>query len=175
MRIAIFGSAFNPPTIGHKDAIIYLLETDQVDKVLLVPSFAHAFGKDMLEYEVRLELLTAFVQDLDRPEVELLAIEHEICQASRPVYTYDLLRHLQENQFKDDTLAFVIGPDNLKNWHKFYQADSILENWQRIVVPERIAVRSTQVRNAIASAQSIEYLVTKRVKNTIIEHHLYLP
>ena len=45
MNVAIFGSAFDPPTLGHADAVQFLLETKKFDQVWLVPSFRHAFAK----------------------------------------------------------------------------------------------------------------------------------
>ncbi|MEF1220429.1 nicotinate-nicotinamide nucleotide adenylyltransferase, partial [Photobacterium damselae] len=47
-QIAIFGSAFNPPTLGHLSVLERL---SQFDKVLVLPSYAHAWGKVMLDYE----------------------------------------------------------------------------------------------------------------------------
>ncbi|TRY29891.1 nicotinate-nicotinamide nucleotide adenylyltransferase [Aliiglaciecola sp. M165] len=173
MRVAIFGSAFNPPTRGHLDALHYLLESTNVDKILLVPSFAHAFGKDMLEYDTRLALLDEFQRDINLSQVEVFAIEHTLSDGSKPVYTYDLLQHLQNNQLKEHQLFFVIGPDNLKNWHKFYQADNILKQWGRIVVPERVAVRSTAVREAITAGKPLDQLVTNGVAKFIAANHLY--
>lgn len=173
MRIAIFGSAFNPPTLGHLDAIQYLLDSQDVDKVMLVPSYAHAFGKNMLDYTERLNLLEQFILDINHQKVELLAIEHTISDDVRPVYTFDLMDYLQTHHFSDDDLMFVVGPDNLKNWHKFYRAQNILGRWQRLVVPERINVRSTQVREYVANGRSIQQLTTKRVADFISKNHSY--
>ncbi len=47
-KIAIFGSAFNPPSLGHKSVIESL---SHFDLVLLEPSIAHAWGKNMLDYQ----------------------------------------------------------------------------------------------------------------------------
>lgn len=42
-RIAVMGSAFNPPSLGHKDVVEQALT--QCDQVWLVPAFRHAWGK----------------------------------------------------------------------------------------------------------------------------------
>ncbi|HIB77351.1 MAG TPA: hypothetical protein EYO58_06995 [Flavobacteriales bacterium] len=41
--IAVFGSAFNPPHLGHMDVVRQCLS--HVDQVLIVPSARHPFGK----------------------------------------------------------------------------------------------------------------------------------
>ena len=58
-KIAVFGSAFNPPSLGHKSVIDSL---SHFDLVLLVPSISHAWGKQMLSYEIRCELIDAFIR-----------------------------------------------------------------------------------------------------------------
>ncbi len=173
MKIAIFGSAFNPPTLGHCDAINYVLEQGY-EQVWLVPSFQHAFGKQMLCYEARLNLLNAFQEDLANPAVKVCAVEQHIARDEQPVYTWDVLNHLQQTH-PESEFAFVIGPDNQVNWHKFYKADEITQRWQVIAVPERQAIRSTLVRQAINENRPIAQLVTPSVANLIITKKHYRP
>ena len=60
-KIAIFGSAFNPPSLGHKSVIESL---SHFDLVLLEPSIAHAWGKNMLDYPTRCKMVDAFIKDM---------------------------------------------------------------------------------------------------------------
>ena len=85
MNIAIFGSAFNPPTLGHADAIAWLTESGQFDQIWLVPAFKHAFAKDMLDYRKRIALLAKFVTDLANQTVFSHPIEHLISRNDQPV------------------------------------------------------------------------------------------
>ncbi|MEO0340916.1 MAG: nicotinate-nicotinamide nucleotide adenylyltransferase [Bacteroidota bacterium] len=175
MRVAIFGSAFNPPTKGHRDAVASLLEVERsFDEVLLIPSYTHAFGKSMLDYDLRIEMLKTFVDDLAIEKVKAFPIEHKLAKNDLPVYTYDLLEHLQAHYFPKDQLSFAIGPDNQLNWDKFYKADEIKAQWSLTVVPERQPIRSTLVRNCLQSGQSIEELVTPSVNRLIKEKGLYV-
>ena len=106
-RIAVMGSAFNPPSLGHKDVVEQALK--QCDQVWLVPAFRHAWGKKMAAYQQRCEMVDLFVQDIADPRVSLCAIEHEIA-SDKPVYSYDLLAALQARIQTDDQLLLVIGP-----------------------------------------------------------------
>lgn len=171
--IAIFGSAFNPPTKGHADAINYLLQEREFNQIYLVPSYSHAFAKQMLDYSIRTELLDAFVSDLQLANVNALAVEHEIATPDTPVYTYDLLNYLSETRFKDAKLTFVIGPDNQANWHKFYKSNEIIDNWGLCVVPERIKVRSSLVRSALTHQEPVSDMLTHTVEQIISRKQLY--
>jgi nicotinate-nucleotide adenylyltransferase len=180
MNIAVFGSAFNPPTRGHKDAIEYVLKHgDQVDAVFLVPAFKHAFAKHMADYDTRLHMLKLFVQDINDARVTALSIEHQIQKDSdTPVYTFDVLSFIQSNLYPEAKLSFVIGPDNKANWHRFYKAQEIEKIWSLIEVPERIAVRSTSVRETIGANLEIKNLeiksmVTPRVASFLKDSGLY--
>lgn len=46
-RIAIIGSAFNPPHLGHKDIIEPSYK--DYDEILLIPSYRHVFGKNRVQ------------------------------------------------------------------------------------------------------------------------------
>lgn len=171
MKTAIFGSAFNPPTLGHLDAIQSTLEQDY-EQVWLVPSWQHAFGKSMLEYSVRLKMLQRFVSDFAAGNVSICDVEPHIAQPGVPVYTWDVLNHLQ-SEYPSRQFGFVIGPDNLANWHKFHKATEIQARWPLVTVPERRAIRSTHVRNALATDKLIDNLVTPSVRDFIETNQLY--
>ena len=63
-RVAVFGGAFNPPHLAHVFAVTYLLGREDVDKVWLMPTSAHVFGKDMAPLEDRIEMLQDVVASL---------------------------------------------------------------------------------------------------------------
>lgn len=93
-KIAVFGSAFNPPSLGHKSVIESLTH---FDRVLLLPSIAHAWGKQMLEYSARCELVDAFIEDLQVDNVERSTIEESLYSPESSVTTYAVLEALELN------------------------------------------------------------------------------
>ncbi|RCU48749.1 nicotinate-nicotinamide nucleotide adenylyltransferase [Corallincola holothuriorum] len=169
-KIAVFGSAFNPPTRGHQDAISQL--TEQGFEVWLVPSFKHAWGKEMASYEVRCEMVAAFIGDLDNPAVQLMAIEDQLQQADKPIYSMTLMEHLQR-AYPAASFALAVGPDNANNFSSFHRSDELLANWPLVVVNERAPIRSTLVRARIANDEDISQWVTPAVRDVIHQHQLY--
>jgi nicotinate-nucleotide adenylyltransferase len=168
-KIAVFGSAFNPPSLGHKSVIESLTH---FDLVLLVPSIAHAWGKSMLDYLIRCQLVEAFIDDLTMTNVELCRLEEQIVQPGQSVTTYQLLEALQL-RYPDDSLTFVVGPDNLLNFAKFANYRDILNKYQVLACPEKIKVRSTDIRQRLAENQSVEELTTLRVATLLQNQSLY--
>ncbi|MBD1558769.1 nicotinate-nicotinamide nucleotide adenylyltransferase [Vibrio sp. S9_S30] len=168
-KIAIFGSAFNPPTLGHKSVIESLTH---FDKVLLVPSYAHAWGKEMVDFGIRCQMVEGFISDIAQSNVELSQIEESLYRPEESVTTYALLEAFQET-YPDAELTFVIGPDNFYNFSKFYRAYEITKRWSVMTCPEKISVRSTLIREKLAQNESISALTTRSVNNFLRKHVLY--
>lgn len=163
--IAVFGSAFNPPHRGHEDVIKQVLSC--VDCVLLVPSYCHAFGKQMAPYEQRLAMTKAMATGLHHSlgaslnssvhgvgRIQVSDIERKISEknfADQAIYTYDVL-HALEQENPHASLIFVLGPDNAEpaTWDKFYRSQDILDRWGTWVAKEMVPVRSTAIRHTLA-------------------------
>ncbi|WGV98424.1 nicotinate-nicotinamide nucleotide adenylyltransferase [Vibrio sp. YMD68] len=168
-KIAVFGSAFNPPSLGHKSVIESLAH---FDRVLLLPSISHAWGKDMLKYDIRCQLVDAFIQDLSVENAQRSTIEEELFQPGCAVTTFAVLDALQKKH-PDSELTFVLGPDNLFNFSKFYKAEEILQRWSLLACPERVKVRSTDIREKLTHGSSIEGLTTQKVAFLLKELSVY--
>jgi len=155
--VAVFGSAFNPPHRGHEDVIKQALQ--HVDHILLVPSYCHAFGKQMAPYEQRLAMTEAMAVSLSGSlnrsgRIRVSDIEHTLSEQKsigEAIYTYDVLRAIEEEN-PNASLIFVLGPDNAEpaTWDKFYRSQEILDRWSTWVAKERVPVRSTSIRQALA-------------------------
>lgn len=167
--IAIFGSAFNPPSLGHQSVITRLAH---FDKVLLLPSFSHAWGKQMLDYDARCKLVEAFIEDMSQDNLELSTLEKEIAVGSEAITTFAVLEAL-EKQHPDANLTFVVGPDNFLNFGKFFKADEIMQRWQVLACPETVKVRSTQIREQIINGHTISHLTTTKVARMLDENKWY--
>ena len=167
--VAVFGSAFNPPHRGHEDVVKQALAC--ADHILLVPSYCHAFGKQMAPYEQRLAMTEAMAvslsHSLDAPlnaplngsvngfgRIQVSDIERKLSEqkaADEAIYTYDVLRAIEEEN-PNASLIFVLGPDNAEpaTWDKFYRSQDILDRWGTWVAKEIVPVRSTSIRHTLA-------------------------
>ncbi|OEE20479.1 nicotinate-nicotinamide nucleotide adenylyltransferase [Vibrio cyclitrophicus ZF205] len=168
-KIAIFGSAFNPPSLGHKSVIDSLAH---FDKILLVPSIAHAWGKEMLDFDTRCQLVEAFISDLLLDQVELSLVEKGLFTPGESVTTYAVLSQLQK-QHPEAELTFVIGPDNFFKFSSFYKSDEITERWSIMACPEKVKIRSTDIRHALQNGSNVAKLSTKSVTRILQDSELY--
>jgi nicotinate-nucleotide adenylyltransferase len=157
-QIAVFGSALNPPHRGHEDVIIQILQ--HTNSVILIPSYKHAFGKQMMPYHFRMKMVEAMISEMHIGEkVRVSDIEKRLANSlptNQPIYTYDVL-HAMEQELNNNQLTFVVGPDNAdpNTWKKFYKADAIIQRWNIWAAEERINVRSTLIRQKLAQGVTL--------------------
>ena len=156
IKLGVFGSAFDPPTLGHLDVLQQAAICH--DCILLVPSAFHAFGKNSLPFSLRLQMLRYFIDDADADcPLEVCGMEAELLgkNPSRPVYTYDLMEALTSKYKGKANISFIRGPDNAnpETWSRFYRSKEIEEKWPVFTATERIAIRSSDVREIFGSSK----------------------
>ncbi|WP_407333835.1 nicotinate-nicotinamide nucleotide adenylyltransferase [Enterovibrio sp. 27052020O] len=157
-KIAIFGSAFNPPSLGHLSVVQRLAH---FDSVLLVPSYSHAWGKKMADFTKRCQWVKGFINDANCTNLAI-CLDEEMLGEDGAVTTWALLCHIQ-NQYPKSELTFVLGPDNFLSFSKFYRAQDILNRWNVLACPETIPVRSTEIRKRLEKGLDISDLTTPSV------------
>jgi nicotinate-nucleotide adenylyltransferase len=110
---AVFGGSFNPPHLGHAQAIQGLLKNPGVNKVLVMPSYGTPLKKVSVTFDQRLEMARLAFRSISQVEVSNFEQTH------RTQFTWQLLEQLAP---QSSDLAFVIGTDQfakLDQWAKF--------------------------------------------------------
>ena len=124
MRVAVYDGSFNPPHVAHAMVASWLLWTDMVDEVWMVPVFRHAFegihGKKLAPYSMRVDWCRLLQTDVD----ERISVSEIESTLPTPSYSIDTLCALQE-QFPEHQFRLVIGADVVPDLPKW-------KNWSRI-------------------------------------------
>ncbi len=181
MRVAIFGGSFNPPHVAHVLACALVLAVEDVDRVLVVPTYRHPFAKALAPYDDRVAMCELAVGGLTG--VEVSRVEEELGGESRTLRT---LEHLAA-QHPEWGLRLVIGADILAETPKWFGFDAITRLAPPLVLaragvdapgagpPLLPDVSSTQVRAAIARGawDEVEKLLPRRVLARVRETGLY--
>ena len=172
-EIALFGGSFDPPHVGHLLAAEYVLATEPVDELWLVPVFEHPFGKKFAaSYDDRVMLCEKLGFKVSRAE-----------QESGHARTVDLLDHLRQ-KYPQHRWALVLGTDldrELPQWKNFERVQQLARiiNLHRggftqgeVTLPE---VSSTHVRALLKQGGDASKLVPKAVLDAIRAKGLYQP
>jgi nicotinate-nucleotide adenylyltransferase len=174
MKVAVFGGSFNPPHVGHVLACALVLSTEDVDRVLVVPAYKHAFAKALVSFEDRARMCELAMASM--PQVEVSRVEQELGGESLTIRT---LEHLAQAH-ADWRLRLVIGADILPETPRWASFDRVQELASLIVLgragvdaatappallPE---VSSTNVRTAIARGAWAE--LAGLVPRAVLDH-----
>jgi len=116
-RICLFGGSFNPPHVGHVMATAWALSTLPIDALWWVPTWKHAFGKDLAPWDARLAMARAAVTPFG-DAVRVSDIEGELGGESRTIDTVLAL----ETRHPDVRWSLLIGADlvpELPRWKRW--------------------------------------------------------
>jgi len=180
-KVAIFGGSFNPPHLAHVLAVTVVLATEEIDRVLVVPTFKHPFAKPLAPYEDRVEMCALAMGWL--PRVEVSRVEEELGGESRTLRTLEHLRAANP----DWAMRLVMGADLLLEAPRWFRFDAIQALAPPLVVgrvgvetpgaPPAVlpAISSTDVRTKIAAAkwEELAHLVPRDVLALIRARRLY--
>lgn len=189
-QIALFGGSFNPPHVAHQMVCLVILETCEVDAVWMVPTYRHAFAKELADFDARVAMCELLARPLGS-RVEVSRIECEI--AAHKSRTLDTLLELRERH-PETRFRLVIGADILAETGKWYRWPDVEALAPPIVVGrsgysdvdrsqlgaaydviglDLPTVSSTEVRARLAECRSGVPLLSRPVMKYIAERGLY--
>lgn len=156
VRVAVYGGSFDPPHVAHRAAVRLVASLGEIDRVLVVPVFEHAFDKSLASFEHRVTMCELCM--LDIPNVEVSRLESTL---QRPNFTLNTLQALSAAH-PEYRLRLVVGADVLQEAAKWHRFDDVVElapllPLGRVGVPSDAApapvlpdVSSTEIRKALA-------------------------
>ncbi|CAI8808794.1 nucleotidyl transferase family protein [Methylocaldum szegediense] len=155
-RIAAYGTAADPPHLGHMDCLAQLLALDY-DLVYFLLSAGHAFGKTMKPFASRLAMAQMLIAERFPGEqrIRVSGLEGEIARSTpdERVYSIDVLEHLRRLHPQAE-LHLALGPDNAapEVLRRFKDYQRLAEEFGLVTLEERVHVRSTWIRAELGRA-----------------------
>lgn len=192
MKVGLFFGSFNPIHVGHLILANHILGEAKLDQLWFVVSPHNPLKdkKTLLADHHRLAMVELAIADNENFRAS--NVEFKLPQ---PNYTVVTLAALKE---KHPTYEFsiIMGEDNLRTIHKWYNYEQILENYPIIVYPRihnsgeefqeegistitllkevpMMDISSTFIRKAIKEKKSVKYLLTDAVYEYIDKMNFY--
>lgn len=188
-NIGLYFGSFNPIHYGHLILANYIVENTSVDRVCFVVS-PHNPLKDkniLIDDTIRLELVRLAIED--NPLFFVSDVEFSL---PKPSYTINTLQHLK-TLYPHNTYSLIMGQDNLENFDKWKDYNTILNNYDiyvyprentkyqplqtnkhiHLLTPPLINISSSYIRALIKNEKSIRYLLPEKVRERINTLSLY--
>lgn len=187
-NIAVYGGAFNPPTLWHEKVISGILTSTQVEKIILAPDGYRLDKNYGISQKKRQEILYIFYESLLKKWLNVELETHFLeGNNGRFTDTVSVDKHFQEK------LGFapyhIFGSDVvewMKNWsgntHQYIEKKlkklfvsrpgyslklDEIENYMLADIPDLIEISSTVVREMLAVRQDVSHIISPEISNFI--------
>lgn len=197
IEVAILGVAADPPHNGHIQLAQHVLNNSGViEKVWMMPPYAHMYGKKMASPEDRFEMCK-LAAEKDR---RITAFKYEIENKLAGETYFFFKKLLADKEYTDkNEFSMIIGLDNANSFHKWVNYKYLERMVRFIVVPRKgverdpkvdwylrpphifmkeetdiMEISSTQVRDMLKNEDpNINKFLDPKVVQYIKEHNLY--
>ena len=189
-EIGLYFGSFNPIHIGHLVIANFLVEFTSIDELWFVvsPHNPHKKKTSLLHDYDRLELAVRAIEGDDRLRVS--DIEFHL---PKPSYTVDTLAYLKDRNPKN-RFKILMGSDNLENFHKWKNYETIVENYGVMVYPRPgfeqskadrhpnitvakeaplMEISSSFIRKAIRQRKDMRHFLPEKTWKYIVEMGFY--
>lgn len=190
LKVGLYFGSYNPIHIGHLAIANFMVEYTDINQLWFVvsPQNPHKQKKNLLEDYQRLEMVHRAVEGDDR--LRASNIEFNL---PKPSYTVDTLAFLKD-QYPNYDFKILMGSDNLENFHKWKNYESIVENFGVIVYPRPgfdrskvkenknitlaegaplMEISSSFIRNAIKEGKDVRHFIPSKTWDYMEEMNFY--
>jgi len=192
-KIGLFGGTFDPVHTGHLILAEFIREAAGLSKIYFIPTKIHPLknNRHIQTAQHRLKMLEMATGD----NPDFLISDFELQQPGTS-YTIDTVKSFRQQYPPDNfELYFLVGADNLDQFHLWKQPDELVKLCQfilfgrpgyeisagansyastfRFIEAPLLEISSTEIRKRVRQGLSIRYLVPPGVEDYIKKHTLY--
>ena len=140
MKIGLYFGTFNPIHVGHLVIANYMADYTDLDQVwmMVTPQNPLKVKSSLLADYHRLALVQVAIDD--NPKLRASDIEFKL---PKPSYTATTLAYLKE-KYPEHEFSLIMGEDNLRTFHKWYNHEMILRNHHFYVYPRVLTLQEEE-------------------------------
>jgi nicotinate-nucleotide adenylyltransferase len=193
-RIGLFGGTFDPVHLAHLAIAEWTRDDLALEQIIFIPNRIppHKSPVPVTAPEHRLKMLELAIAGNPYFAISTLELNRE-----GPSYTVETLRALRQlPEFAKADLFWIVGTDNLADFHNWHKADEIQNLCVVVAYPRQgarlaktgsgfveraiilkapvLEVASTEIRRRLTLGHSIRYLVPDAVFDYIQSSGIYV-
>ena len=130
--IGIFGGSFDPPHDGHIKIAKYCIKKLNLDILYWVVAVKNPFKKKSL-FSIKKRLKKSQILVNKFKKIKVINLERFL-NSSRSI---NVVKYFKKNNKKNSKIFFIIGSDNLLNFHKWKSAKQLTKLCKIVVFPRK--------------------------------------
>jgi nicotinate-nucleotide adenylyltransferase len=192
-KIAVYGGAFNPPTLWHEKVISGLLTSKQVEKIILSPDGYRLDKNYGISQEKRKKIIDIFIESLLKKWLNV-EIDTHFLEGKN----WDFTSTIEVDKYFKEKLWFspyhIFWSDvikNMKNWsgnndefiekklnklfisRPWYELTlENIDNYLLADLPDLIEISSTVVRNMLSVKKNVNAIITAEISEYIQNNNI---
>ena len=116
--IALYGGSFDPPHLGHEAVVKALLQLEEIDEIIVMPTYLSPFKESVFaDAKRRLEWLREIFSSYERVLVDAFEV-----QKGEKTPTIKTVEYLLKSY---ECIYVVIGADMLESLQRWHQFDAL--------------------------------------------------
>jgi nicotinate-nucleotide adenylyltransferase len=131
-KIGILGGSFNPAHAGHLNLAQNVLKKFGLNQVWLEVSPQNPLKNSTNNFEERYNSVKILCKNI--PQIKASKQELQLMTAAKKFYTVSFLKRLQK-KYKNTEFFWLMGADNLANFHKWHKWEELCKLVNIIVYP----------------------------------------
>jgi nicotinate-nucleotide adenylyltransferase len=159
MKIGILGGSFNPIHDGHIKIANLAIAKLGLSQLWMIPTSLNPLkGTKLPDYKKRAEEITQITAGNYKIKVK----EYEKCSLS----TYTMLKNIK-SQNKGQKITFIIGADNLENFHKWNNFHKLVKEFDIVIFSRNDNFSKLKLSKSYKLIEKYQNIDKKTTKTTI--------
>jgi nicotinate-nucleotide adenylyltransferase len=166
MKIAIFGGSFDPIHVGHESIVYSALETLDIDKLFIIPTFLNPFKeKFFAPATLRLKWLKKL---FNSSKIEVL--DYEVKQKKK-IPTIQTVKYLKNN-YDLEKIYLIIGADNLASLDSWYCYSELKDMVEFVIASRDETNLPKELKKLAINAKISSSELRSKMDTTFIPHKI---
>jgi nicotinate-nucleotide adenylyltransferase len=174
VTLGLFGGTFDPPHLGHQQAMLLACEELKLSRLLVMPAGFNPlkFGHNLFSNEQRLEMLNL----LTKKDPRLLVSDWEVQQFKKTAkrsYSIDTIIALRAVVGPDLPIYFIVGSDVFADFEKFQRYQELLQLCKLVVItrPGVELVKTSVTPDRILTSPNLLEISSTELRKKLVSKH----